>query len=717
MRTGYFAFISAALLLAAAASADEGKWPPDQLLDHPTSWFVSLGLGVEPATLWSRDGGGLLEAVANLNGCSSAIISAQGLLVTNYHCALPLIQQHSSAEQDLISRGFLAVRRDDELPCEGTRMTLPHRLHDVTVEMTTAVAGGSNDLSAYRALERKSKELVAACEDRPHRRCSVRAAAGRVRYILAEHVELADVRLVWAPPRSVGEYGGEIDNWMWPRHTGDLVLLRLWADEDNRPAEPDPGNLPFRPRHFLRISTDGVENGSFVLVAGYPSRSLRSLTADEAEVWADLRLPQRSALYSSWLTIMERASATEDEARLALSSRLRALANREKNARGQLAGIARGNLIANKRKLEREVLAWARRQAAHAHAAQSHHRLAALATEERASWDHDFLLLELQRGPLPLSMALTIVRWARERAKPDLNRLIGYQDRDRDRITASLRHAQQRLHLPTEVLLFEDVFSRAAALPQEQRPGPLAPHGHGAAEHSDRASTLIASTRVIELDQRMEMIDEDEAQLRSRQDPLIDLALELDDELRKIDQAGDRRAGTVSRQRPVWRRAVEACLGRPLDPDANGSLRVSFGHVSGYSPRDAVWMHPLTTVSGLVAKHTGTPPFDAPSTLIAAAPTASTSRWSAPGLGDVPVNFLADADTTGGNSGSPVLDGDGNLVGINFDRVWDNIANDIGYNPLVARNISVDIRYLLWLLDRVYGPEGHTLLAEMGVSN
>jgi hypothetical protein len=226
---------------------------------------------------------------------------------------------------------------------------------------------------------------------------------------------------------------------------------------------------------------------------------------------------------------------------------------------------------------------------------------------------------------------------------------------------------------------------------------------------------LFSRTRVVDLAQRQRMFEESAEQLRERRDPLLDLAFALDRELRALEEREDRFRGAVSRLRPRWQRAVIAHAGKPVAPDANGTLRVAFGKVQGYSPRDGVWMLPQTTVSGAAAKHTGDEPFNLPRELLAAAPAAPGSRWADPRLHDVPAAFLADADTTGGNSGSPMLNGRGELVGVNFDRVWENVANDFGYNPEVARNIGADVRYLLWVLETLHGEAARGLLGEMGI--
>jgi len=322
-------------------------------------------------------------------------------------------------------------------------------------------------------------------------------------------------------------------------------------------------------------------------------------------------------------------------------------------------------------------------------------------------------------GPKPLDLALTLARWAGERAKPDLEREPDYQERNRQRLGQRLEREQKRMDPAAEADLLADLLGRFAALPEGSRVpavdsvlGVLA--GAGAPEAiRARADDLLAHTRVTDLAERRRMFAESAAELAARHDPLLDLGLALDAELRGVKEREDRFLGAVSRLRPLWQRAVIAHAGRPLAPDANGTLRVSFAHVQGYSPRDGVFMRPQTTVAGVVEKHTGAEPFAAPPELLAAAPPAPKSRWADPALHDVPVDFLADADTTGGNSGSPVVDGRGELVGVNFDRVWENVANDFGYNPEVARNVSVDVRYLLWMLLALEGDAAKPLLDEM----
>jgi hypothetical protein len=700
----------------AGAFAVEGKWTPEQVLQHDPKWLRELGLEIPPQKLWTAEGAGLLDAAVKIEGCTAGFISSQGLMITNHHCAFSILQQHSTPERDLITHGFLARTPAEELPGSGVRATIPHRMTDVTREVEAAVPAGADDLARFRAIERKQKEMVAACEKAEHHRCQVAAFDGGLRYVLIDSLEFPDVRLVYAPPGAVGDYGGEIDNWSWPRHVGDFALLRVYAGPGGQPAPKAEANVAYQPRHFFPVSPRGVEPDSFVMVAGYPGLTFRSYTEAEMRERAELFYPRRAELYRAWIDRMEAASKTDEAVRIALADRIKGLANQEKNSRGQVAGIRRGQILEKKTAAEKEILAWAAKHPEQREALAAHDELARMIAERRRTWNRDFLLTLMRFGPKPLDLALTLARWAGEKAKPDLEREPDYQERNRERLGERLEREQKRLDAPTDAALLADVFTRFAAMPEGNRVPAVESFlagDRGAIQA--RVDDLLAHTKVTDLAERKRMFDESEEQLRGRHDPLLDLAFALDRELLTLKERDDRFQGAVSRLRPRWQRAVIAHAGRPVAPDANGTLRVAFAHVKGYSPRDGAWMRPQTTVGGVVEKNTGAPPFNAPAELLAAAPKAPASRWADPKLKDVPVDFLADADTTGGNSGSPVVNGRGELVGVNFDRVWENVANDFGYNPDVARNISVDVRYMLWLMQALHGDAAGPLLEEMGV--
>jgi hypothetical protein len=687
------------VLATTAAHAAEGKWTPQQVLQLDPQWLKKEGLQLPPSRLWDpQRGTGLLAGAINVGGCSAGFVSPDGLFATNHHCLFSILQEHATPQNDIIANGFIARTRADELKGTSIRVTVPRRFTDVTKEVLAAIPASATDAQRTKAIEKKSNELVAECEKRPMTRCRVASFDGGLQYVLVDSIELSDVRLVYAPPRSVGEYGGEVDNWMWPRHTGDFAIGRAYVD-----------GKPYRNEFWFPISTAGLKPNDFVMVLGYPGITYRSLTAPEMEERRDLWFARRVQLYGEWIRILEETTRGNSEGTITVASDLKSLANVYKNAEGQLAGFKRGKIVEKQSAADRGVVAWAEKNPKYRDAVAAHEGLTQLVDEERKTFDHDFLLYNIgatqvsprSLGPKALYLAASIVRSAVERQKPDAERDMLYMNRNLARFKEQMQREQKNYFAPADKRLLASFIAHAKAnnIPAIERIGDI--------------DALYAQTKVFDEAERMKMLDETPEQLRARHDPLIDLGFELDGELRDLVSRRDRWDGTVARLRPVWRRAVIAHAGHPVAPDANSTLRVSFAHVEGYSPRDGLFAEPQTTLSGVVEKNTGEEPFHAPRALLDAAAAKRYGRWKDAKLNDVPVDFLADADTTGGNSGSPVVNAKGELVGLNFDRVWENVANDFGYNHDVARNVNVDIRYLLWMLDEVQGAEG--VLHELGV--
>jgi hypothetical protein len=716
-------------LCATAAVASDGKWTPQQVRQLDPTWLKKQGLELPVERLWDESRGtGLLSAAVSISGCSAAFVSAEGLVLTNHHCLFDILQQHSTAENDRITLGYLARSRAQELPSKTTRVTVPRRFTDVTSAIEAAAGGAPGAAGRSEAIEAKKKELVAECERRPDAKCRVAVFDGGLQYVLVETVELRDVRLVYAPPRAVGEYGGEIDNWMWPRHTGDFAIARAYVAPDGRAAGHHPANVPYRPEFHFPVSRTGVGPGDFVMILGYPGITYRSLTAEEMAERRDLFFRRREEVFGEWIRILESTTQGRPEDAITVAGDLKSLLNRYKNAQGQADGFRRGRIVEKQQAADDAVAAWAAGRPEHREALAARDGLRAVLEEQRRTWERDFLLGLIPLGvrvvpgmapPLPKALyhAATLAHLARERAKPEAEREADFGERDWPRIRDRSEREQKSTFPPADRAVFEALVVRLFALPEGQRVGSIeAAFGElrGRPEAlRRRVDELYAASRILDPAERLRMIDETEAQLRARRDPLLDLGFALDDDLRDLRRRQAAWEGRTSVLRPAWRRAAIAHAGRPVAPDANGTLRVSFGHLQGYQPRDAVVFEPQTTLGGVLEKHTGKEPFDVPEKLRRAAPNAARSRWADPRLKDVPVAFLADGDTTGGNSGSPVVNGRGELVGVNFDRVWENVANDFGFNPEIARNISVDVRYLLWILDDVEDADG--LLEELGL--
>jgi hypothetical protein len=685
-------------LVAAAAlpplAAVEGKWTPQQVLELDAAWLRQLGLEIPVERLWDpRRGTGLLAAAVNIGGCSAGFVSETGLILTNHHCVFGMLQEHSTPQRDLMTNGFLARTPEEELRGRTTRVTVPRKFTDVTQAVLAAVPAGASDSARWEAIERKQKELVAECERQPGARCRVAVFDGGVQYVLVESLELEDVRLVYAPPRAIGEYGGEIDNWMWPRHTGDFAVARAYKD-----------GKPWRPEFWFPVSTAGVKPGDFVMVLGYPGRTVRSLTAAEMALQRDGFFALRARIYGEWIRLMEEAAKDSREGAIAVAGTLKTLHNVVKNAQGQLAGLARGRILEKREQEEKEVAAWAAQRPEWKAALEAKRELDERAAARSRTALRDFLLQSIPNGAIALRHAVQLVRLAAERAKPDMEREAEYMERQLPQLKARLERDQKSFFRAADEAVFASWVRHALSLPEHARIRAVDARFRGQAPER-AAARLYEETRVTDLGERMKMFGESLQQLRARRDPMLEFAFELEQELRAYDRAQREQEGAVSRLRPAWRRAVMAHAGKPVAPDANGTLRVSFAHVKGYVPREAVEYLPQTTLAGMLEKHTGEEPFALPKALLEAAAKTDPSQ--------VPLNFLADADTTGGNSGSPTVNGRGELVGLNFDRVWENVANDFGYNPAIARNVNVDIRFFLWMLEHVERADG--LLKELGV--
>lgn len=717
LRPSFLALPTLALwTLTGPVRADEGQWMPSQIAELDQARLRELGLELTAEQLWNADGG-LMRAAVNLSGCSAAFVSADGLIATNHHCAYAAIQGNSSVEHDYLKDGFVARERGQELPGKDLTVRVLERIDDVTAELQAAVDAAPDDRGRAQAIDRARKQLVDACEKSgPSRRCEVASFYSGSVYQRFTYKELRDVRLVYAPPAAIGEFGGEEDNWMWPRHTGDFALVRAYAGADNQPAEAAPGNVPYRPAQFIRPAASGVKAGDFVAVLGYPGQTQRYLPVVEVERYIDQVFPARIDLYGEWIAIFEQLGGLDPAVGIKVAASKKSLANRHKNAQGMLAGLRAMQLVARRRGEETALEQWAARpeNAAYGDVLPE---IRAISGQRREGFAGEFLLDNVGSAGSLLGVAIDLVRRAREAKKPDLERLAGYMDRDRKRLRDRVERRLRDFDLEVDVQVLAALLARAAALPPEARIAALEPLIAGATGKRDAfvpaARKLIAASKLGDKDATLALLEADEQTLARSGDPVLALANRLVPALEALDASNEARSGRSLRVGPRYFTMLRTVREGPVYPDANGTLRFSYAKIGGYSPREGLQATPQTTLTGQLAKVTGAAPFTLPQRILDLAEGAADTHWSDPVLGDLPINFLANADTTGGNSGSPVINGKGELVGLNFDRVWENIAGDFGYNPARSRNVIVDVRYLLWLLDRA--EDAGALLDELGV--
>ncbi len=702
-------------------TASEGMWLPEQLPKIGDE-LRQAGL-VTPSEEFADLTGHPMGAIVSLGGCSASFVSPEGLVATNHHCAYGTIQFNSTAERNLLKDGFLAATRQDELPASpGSRVYVTVAVKDVTDVVLAGIPGDADGPARYAAIEQAEKELIAECEKTPGHRCKVAAFHGGLRYRLYSQLEIRDVRLVYAPPSSIGKYGGDVDNWMWPRHTGDFALYRAWVGKDGLPADPAPDNVPFRPEHWLRIGVDGVEEGDFVMVVGYPGRTNRYRLASEVAEAIEWTYPQRVARRMESLEIIDRETADRPEAAIAYAATVSYLNNSLKNAQGMLAGFAYSKSVERKREIEAELAEWIavdpERQARWGDALTE---LQAVLDEQSVHRARDQELASLKYNQL-VSVANTSYRLARERELPDAERKPGYQDRDVTRIRARVARMARSFDAQVDQARLQRTLEHYAALPDAERLGVmdawfgLDGTADPATSIAARLDAMYAATSLVDADARMNLLEADRATLEASEDPFVQFAVAMYATNLALEAEDEALEGRLLAARPPFMEAHLAfrqTRGDEIYPDANGTLRVTFGTVHGYVPQDAVMYRPFTTAEGVAAKATDNEPFDAPAELLEAVAARDYGQYASESIGSLPVNFLSSVDTTGGNSGSATLDAEGRLVGLLFDGNWESMISDWDFLPEVTRSIHVDVRYMLWVLDRI--DHGWHLLEEMGV--
>ncbi len=698
----------AAGVLAAPLTADEGMWMPQQI-PALAAELKAAGFELEPERL-SDLLGDPLGALVSLGGCSASFVSPEGLIVTNHHCVAGSLQFNATAEHDYVRDGFLAATRADELPAApGSRVFVTSAIRDVTAEVVGDGGAGLSDADYARQVERRQRELVDTCEKDEGVRCRVASFFEGALFLEITQTEIRDVRLVYAPPAGIGNYGGEIDNWMWPRHTGDFSFLRAWVAPDGSSADHAASNVPYRPSHWLKVATTGVQEGDLVWLAGYPGRTFRFRTAAEVAAAHEFSMPEQVRWSHEMIALLEKENQRGRSVALANYGRIRGLANTMKKFEGQLLAMRDGKVEADR---------VARESALTGEAAAPLDTLNAMTARRRSTERRDFVLDWLGRSSPMLQQATSLWRLAEERPRPDLDREEGYRERDRERFEQGLVRAQRAIEPGSDRATLRFALLEATRLPADQRiealDARLARTGKAEAEAQVEAllDELYAATQVGDLDARRAMAGESLEQLAARGDSMLELVRQLAPLAAQRRQQAKADEGATLRHRPAYLRALAANAGRELYPDANGTLRISWGRVVGYAPRDGVQYAARTTLPGVVAKATGEEPFAAPQALLAAAAQPPAAYVDAR-LGTVPVDFLSTLDITGGNSGSATLNARGELVGLAFDTAWEGVVSDYLFDESVVRSIHVDAVYMRWVMDAV--DRAHHLLREMGL--
>ena len=700
--------LTLALSLASLAQADEGMWQPHQLPELEAV-LKAKGLQIEAASI-AQLTAFPMNAVISLGGCTASFVSPQGLVVTNHHCAYGSIQHNSTADNNLLANGFLATSMDKELPAApGAKVFVTQEVSNVTPAINQELSPQLKGKARFDKIDELRKSLVADCET-PGYRCEVYSFHGGLEYYLIKQMEIRDVRLVHAPASGVGKFGGDIDNWMWPRHTGDYSFYRAYVGKDGQPADFSADNVPFTPPSYLKVSAKGVAENDFVMVIGYPGRTNRYNSAADVRNQFTQVLPQSKAYREQAMAVIKQHAPEGSEARIKYESILAGLANYAKNFEGMIQSYQSGGTQQRKDEFEKVLNRWIKsspaRQAKYAPAVRQLNQLVAQQAETQ---QRDLVLNYFGYAQL-FSTAEKLYRLAQEQQKPDAERETGYQQRDLERFSASMKRLSRSFDVTVEQQLALHFLKQYASLPKVQHLAAFDSYfaldgAFDEAALTEKLAGIYQNTKLTDEAERLAWMGKSVEEFKASTDPLIQFAVALYDSRMTLEQEQKEQAGLMAVARPLVMEAVIAfnkSQGKPVYADANSTLRVTYGSVQGYSPKDAVTYQPFTTTAGILQKATGVEPFDAPKAQLEAIKEGDFGIYKN-AAGQLPVNFLSTVDTTGGNSGSPTLNGKAELVGLLFDGVIEGIIANWDYDPATNRSIHVDSRYMLWQMENVDG--------------
>ena len=710
---------AALILIAAPTSAKEGMFTPDQLPEISKD-LKKTGLRLNPKNLTDLTAFPM-GAVVSLGGCSASFVSPQGLAVTNHHCARGSVQFNSTEENNYLENGFLAKTMMDELPAApGSRIYVTVKVDDVTSVVTADLDAGLSGRARYDKIQDRKKALIKTCEAVEGHRCQVPSFHGGLQYKLIDRLEIRDVRLVYAPADAIGKYGGDIDNWMWPRHTGDFSFYRAYVAPDGSSADYAKENVPFVPAHTLKVSAAGLKDGDFVMAAGYPGSTSRYARLGEVENTFDWLYPSYVTLLEDWVGTIEATAPEGSDARIKYESRLAGLNNFMKNLYGQIDGARRVDLVGRRKSRETELNAWIAADPSRAHYADAITKLDALSAESALKRRQSFYYDNATRPQL-LGAAQRLYKLAQQKTMPDAKRDSGYQQRDMNFFKQGMQRIDRRYDADVDkaewMMFIKTYMARPASERVEAFDKALGlDETYNEAVISAKLDRYYAQSKMNDKAARLSLMDADVAAMQASSDPFMKLAVALYETELAADEDAKDRAGRSAMLRPLYMQAIidwQKSKGYTAYPDANSTLRITYGNVMGGSPKDGLIYEPFTRLEGITEKDTGLDPFNSPQKQLDVIAAKDYGRYKLRSIGSVPVNFLTDLDSTGGNSGSATMNAKGELVGLLFDGTFESVNSDWDFDPRTTRTIHLDTRYMLWVMEKVDG--AHNLIEEMDI--
>lgn len=713
MKKGLILTILTIFIITSASVAEEGMWLLTQLKDLN---LRANGLKIPIEKIWSPDNPCLANATVLLGGGTASFVSYRGLLLTNHHVAFTAVQRASTKGTDFLTTGFLARSQEQEIEAPGYSARVLQRIEDVTKKVARAGRRHTDPVSRQKAIDKAIKKITDKVEKgKTDIDARVVDMYNGKQYILFVYKRYDDVRVVYMPPMAVGNYGGEIDNWMWPRHTGDFAFMRVYAAPDGTGRRFHRDNVPLRPRHWVPISRTPLKDGDFTFILGFPGGTVRYRTSNSVEYNLTYNYPQNVNNFKEIIELLEEITKDDPQGRIKVSNLIKGLANAMKNYQGNIDGMKKSNFLQKKRDLERELTTYLQQDSQlYAKHGDILNKIKALYDELKKTREYDqaFGNFGGLSGTL-LRTAMHIYYTVRERAKPVKERDPYFSERDVKRSVDRLKYSYLSYYEPADKALLKRALRKASELPTEQRIKGLSTIVSSPNRIDQFVSNAYQNTRLTDVEFVKTLYYKSAQELEAMDDPFINLARDLYGESEAARKKAERFNANITQLRKRFIDALYDWKGKGLYPDANRTLRFSWGRVAGYRPRDAVWYKPFTYLAGAVEKDTGKEPFNLPPQLKILYQNKNFGSWTAPGVKDVPIAFTHKVDSTGGNSGSPVFNANGELVGILFDGNYEAMTGDWQYDDAIQRSISVDIRYVMFITEKLGGAD--FLLKELGL--
>ncbi len=709
-------------LVPVSVLGDEGMFLPDKIAELPLKKLQQRGLKIPITDIYNPNGPSIKDAIVIVDGGTGEFLSANGLLLTNHHVAFDALVSASNQSKDYASNGYLAKNRSEELPAKDYTVKITQELKDVTADVLSGVTDTMSQAERNAAIAGKSRALEAA-STKPDAgiTASVLPLNEGLSYYLFSYLELRDVRIVYSPPKNIGFFGGDPDNFEWPRHCGDFTFMRVYAGADGKPADYSASNVPYKPKKFLSISMAGVKEDDFVMVMGYPGSTRRYRESYSVAYNQDVFLPFLIDVLNKQIEVLQGVGKHDRELQIKLQSKIFDIANTVKDFEGSVVALRRFGVVDQKRRDEVAFTRWLNenpdRQKKYADVLPS---LQKAYDELQKTQPRDTLVQQIGGLSDFFVVAGLISSAAAEKEKPQAeknpNLAMAVQ---RARAALAEIFADRIPGFEREMLAF--LLRKAAELPPEQRIeaiekrfGNLKGDARVSAEE-EFARAVTESKNLNTPESVSKLFDMTTAQLHQLNEPVIDFAADIS--ALNVQVSARTRAfnATVGRLRPLLVRGMSEMRGGIPYPDANRTLRFTYGEVRGYIPHDAAIYQAFTNLSGVIEKDIGREPFDAPEKLKQLYRAHDFGPYATPDGQNVPVDFLSTTDIIGGNSGSPIMNGRGEQVGIIFDGNYEGLGNDFFYNDAKGRAISVDIRYVLFVADK-FGGAGY-ILKELDIKN